>query len=115
MQHRRRGRIFGRKTDRRRAFLKSLVTALILRRRIKTTEARAKEIRPKVEKMVTKAKSGTLAVRRQLASETSPKIAKILVEKLAPEYKDRRGGYLRIMKMGVRRSDAARLAIIEFV
>ena len=115
MQHRRRGRIFGRKTDRRRAFIKSLVTALVLRRRINTTEARAKELRPRVEKMVTKAKSGTLHARRQLASETSPKTAKILIEKIAPEYKSRSGGYLRIIKTGIRRSDAAKLAIIEFV
>ncbi|MBI3627938.1 MAG: 50S ribosomal protein L17 [Candidatus Sungbacteria bacterium] len=115
MQHRRRGRIFGRKTDQRKAFMKSLVSALVLRRRIQTTEARAKELRPAVEKLVTKAKAGTLAKRRQIISATSPKIAGILIEKIAPNYKDRNGGYTRIMKLGVRKSDAARLAIIEFV
>ena len=85
------------------------------KRRIHTTEARAKALRPMVEKLVTKAKSGTLAKRRELASVTSPKIAGLLISDIAPKYKDRAGGYTRIMKSGIRRSDAARLAIIEFV
>lgn len=95
--------------------MKSLVTALVVRRRIHTTEARAKELRPRVEKLITKAKAGTLAQRRALIAETSPKIASILIEKIAPNYQGRNGGYVRIMKAGIRRSDAAKLAIIEFV
>ena len=120
MQHKRRGRIFGRKRDQRKAFLKSLVSALVIRGRIQTTEARAKEIRPLVEKLITKAKSATkgkasLALRRQIIDVTSPRVAKILIDKIAPKYMDRIGGYTRILKMGVRKSDAARLALIEFV
>src|SRR5438128_1207256 len=115
MKHRGKARSFGRKTDRRRAFIKSLVSALVLKKRIHTTEARAKDIRPRIEKLVTKAKTGTLSARRQIISETSPKIAGMLIEKIAPTYKERNGGYTRILKTGVRRSDAARLAIIEFV
>ncbi len=95
--------------------MKSLVTALVLKRRITTTEARAKELRPKVEKLITKAKSATIARRRGLISETSPAVAKVLVETLAPQYKGRNGGYTRIIKKGIRLSDAAPLAIIEFV
>ncbi len=122
MQHKRRGRIFGRKRDQRKAFFKSLISALVLKKRIATTEARAKEIRPMVEELLTKAKSATLgnagaalAKRRQIIARTSPKIAKILIEGLAPKYSERKGGYTRILKMGVRKSDAARLALIEFV
>lgn len=115
MKHRGKKRSFGRKTDQRRAFLKSLVVALVEKRRIHTTEARAKALRPLVEKLVTKAKTGTLAGRRALASATSPKIAGLLIGEIAPQYKNRAGGYTRIMKSGIRRSDAARLAIIEFV
>lgn len=115
MKHRGKKRSFGRKTDQRRAFFKSLVVALVEKRRIHTTEARAKALRPMVEKLVTKAKSGTLAHRRALASVTSPKIAGLLIGEIAPKYMDRHGGYTRIMKSGIRRSDSARLAIIEFV
>jgi len=122
MKHRQRARKFGRTTDVRRAFIKSLLVALAVRHRINTTEARAKEIRPKMEKLLTKAKSAinaeaprALALRRQIVSETSPKIAKMLIDKIAPKYKERSGGYIRIVKTGVRRSDGARLAIIEFV
>lgn len=122
MQKRRSGRKFGRTTDERKAFIKSLLMALVVRSRINTTEARAKEIRPKIEKLITKAKFATLGpapralvLRRQIISETSPKVAKILIDKVAPKYKSRNGGYTRILKTGIRRSDGARLALIEFV
>ncbi|MBI2096969.1 MAG: 50S ribosomal protein L17 [Candidatus Sungbacteria bacterium] len=122
MQHKRRGRKFGRTRDQRKAFIKSLISALVLKKRIQTTEARAKEIRPKVERLVTKAKAVSrgetkraLHNRREIMASTSPKIAKILIDDIAPKYHDRHGGYTRIMKTGVRRSDGARLAIIEFV
>lgn len=114
MKHRGKNRSFGRKTDQRRAFLKSLISALALKGRIETTEARAKDIRPRVEKLITKAKAGTLAKRREIASETSSKVASLLIKK-AESYKERSGGYTRIIKNGIRRSDAARRAIIEFV
>jgi large subunit ribosomal protein L17 len=115
MKHRGKAKSFGRKTDQRRAFFKSLVTSLVEKRRIHTTEARAKALRPMIEKLITKAKVGTLQKRRELISATSEKTAKILIDKIAPQYKERQGGYTRVMKLGVRRSDAADLAIIEFV
>jgi len=75
-----------------------------------------------MEKLITKAKSAmnaeaprALALRRQIISVTSPKVAKMLIEKVAPKYKDRNGGYIRIVKTGVRRSDGAQLALIEFI
>ena len=114
MKHRGKNRSFGRKADQHRAFLRSLISALVLKGRIQTTEARAKDIRPRVEKLVSKAKVGTLASRRAIAAETSPKVASVLFEKAA-SYKERNGGYTRIIKNGIRRNDAARLAIIEFV
>ena len=98
----------------------ALISALVIRGRIETTEARAKEIRPMVERLITKAKSATtgkaaLALRRQIIAVTSPRVAKILIDKIAPKYENRIGGCTRILKTGVRKSDAARMAIIEFV
>ncbi len=101
----------------RRAFISSLAEALILREKILTTEARAKEIRPIVEGYVTKARSNTPAMRRDLSVRLQgrPKVVKKLVEVIAPRYKDRKGGYLRITKVVKRASDGRKSAVIEFV
>jgi len=117
MNHGKKGRTFGRKRDVRKAFINSLAEALILRERIVTTEARAKEIRPFVEGMVTKAKSGTVSMRRNLIATLSgrEKVAKKLVEVLAPRFKGRKGGYTRITKVVKKSSDGRKSAIIEFV
>lgn len=117
MQHRKRGRTFGRKQGVRKAFVNSLAEALILREKILTTEARAKEIRPYVETMITKAKSGTIATRKNLISKLGgrEKVAKKLVEVLAPRFKDRKGGYTRITKVVKKSSDGRKHAIIELV
>jgi large subunit ribosomal protein L17 len=117
MRHSKIGRKFGRTKDVRTALKTSLVEALVSREKILTTEARAKEIRPIVEAMVTKAKKGTLAVRRDLISSLGGRasVAKKLVEVLAPRYKDRKGGYLRITKVVKRASDGRQSAVIEFV
>ena len=117
MQHSKKGRTFGRKTDVRKAFLRSLAEALILRERIVTTEARAKEIRPYVESLITKGKTGTLAARRALTATLGgrEKIAKKVVDVLAPRFKDRSGGYTRITKVVKRASDGRKSAVIEFV
>jgi large subunit ribosomal protein L17 len=115
MKHHKKQRKFGRERSQRKAFVRSLSRSLILRGRIKTTEARAKEIRPLVEKMLTKGKNPTLANRRMLVSAIGDKEAvRKLIEK-AGEYQTRPGGYLRIVKMGRRLGDAAPIAIIEFV
>lgn len=117
MNHGKKGRTFGRKRDVRKAFINSLAEALILRERIVTTEARAKEIRPFVESMVTKAKSGTVSVRRNLIATLAgrEKVAKKLMDVLAPRFKDRKGGYTRITKVVKKSSDGRKSALIEFI
>jgi large subunit ribosomal protein L17 len=117
MRHSVRGRKFGRKQGVRKAFVASLAEALITREKILTTEARAKELRPAVESMITKAKKGDLATRRLLASKLGgrPALAKKLIEVIAPRYKDRKGGYIRITKVVKRASDGRQSAVIEFV
>ena len=82
---------------------------------MQTTEARAKEIRPLVEKMMTKGKNPTLANRRLLIAEIGDERAAGKLVKMAESYKERAGGYIRIVKMGPRKGDAAPMAIIEFV
>ena len=98
MRKRKKGRKLSRKRDQRKALLRSLVQNLILKEKIKTTEAKAKELVPFAEKQITKAKTGNLAVRRQLARYFSQKIIKKLVEEIAPRYQERKGGYTRIIK-----------------
>lgn len=109
-------RRLGLRSDHRRAMLRNMVTSLIKEERITTTETRAKEVRSIAEKMVTLAKRGDLAARRQVAEymfdETA---AKKLFDSVAPRYKDRSGGYTRIVKVGHRRGDAAPLVILELV
>ena len=97
--------------------LSSLALNLIVRGKIKTTEAKAKELRPYIEKMVTRAKSDTVANRRVLVARLSnrKRETKKLFEVIAPKYVDQAGGYTRILKMGPRKSDSAKMAIIEFV
>ena len=109
------GRKLSRKKGPRKALLKSLANNFFLHEKIKTTEAKAKELRPRVEKMITRAKEGTIANRRVLSSGLDKKIVKKLVDEIAPKYKERNGGYTRIMKLGRRNSDGARMAIIELV
>ncbi len=97
--------------------MRSLAEALIFRERIVTTEARAKEIRPYVEALITRGKSGTLAARRAISATLGGrvKIAKKVVEVLSPRFKDRMGGYTRITKVVKRSSDGRKSAVIEFV
>lgn len=117
MKHHKSIRTFGRKRDQRVAFVRSLAEALILRGKILTTEARAKEIRPFVEKLITNAKSGSVASRRNLASKMGgrPDVVKKLVDELAPKFKDDKGGYTRITKVHKKASDGRKSAVIEFV
>lgn len=116
MRHQKKGRKFGRIRGRRKSFLKSLYRNLIMAERIMTTEARAKEIKPRVEKLVTLARKQDLASMRILLSRLPKESALKLYYEIAPRYKDRRGGYLRVIKVGaVRKRDAAPKTIIEFV
>jgi large subunit ribosomal protein L17 len=117
MQHRRVGRKFHRLKGQRVAFIRGLASNLIRAGRIETTVTRAKEIRPIVEKLVTLARKGDLASRRLVISRlANADTARRLVEDIAPRYKERPGGYLRIQQlMGTRKRDGVEKAIIEFV
>lgn len=109
-------RKLGRPTDQRRAMLRSLVTELLDKGKIETTVTRAKEVRAIAEQMITLGKKDTLATRRQaLAFITRKEVVFKLFDQIAPTYADRNGGYTRILKTGVRRGDAAPMAIIELV
>ncbi len=108
-------RRFGRKRDQRRALLSSLARALVVNGRIKTTEAKAKELRPYFEKLVTRAKIDSVHNRRVLVSRLSEDVAKKLVKEIGPKYKEVNGGYTRIVKTEPRQEDGARMAIIELV
>ncbi|OGZ17407.1 MAG: 50S ribosomal protein L17 [Candidatus Nealsonbacteria bacterium RBG_13_36_15] len=115
MRKRKRGRKFSRKRDQRKALLKGLGRELLLKEKIKTTEAKAKELRGIVERFITKAKRGDLHSRRLLLKSLSSQVVKKLIKDIAPRYKERKGGYTRILKLGLRESDKARMAIIELV
>lgn len=109
-------RKFGRIRGRRKSFLKTLENNLIMRGKIQTTEARAKEIRPEVERLVSLAKKQNLASLRLLLARLPKDSANRLYYDIAPKYQGRPGGYLRILKTAERRKrDAAKQAIIEFV
>ena len=97
--------------------MRSLAQALIVRGRISTTEAKAKAIRPYVEKLVTKAKSGTVAARRDVLATLGgdARSTTVLFKTIGPRYGSRAGGYTRIVKAAQRKGDAAKMAIIEFV
>lgn len=86
-----------------------------MKERIKTSQAKAKEVSGFAEKIITRAKKGDLAQRRFLAGLFSSALAKKLIEEIAPRYKERKGGYTRIIKLGPRKSNGARMAIIELV
>lgn len=115
MRHHNANRKFGRDKDQRKALLNSLAYSLTLKGKIRTTEPKAKELRPYMEKLITLGKKETIASRRLLEGKVGPKAAKKIATELAKEYKERPGGYTRITKMIPRTSDASKMAIIEFV
>ncbi len=108
-------RKFARPKSQRKALLQSLAMQLFLKGRIKTTEAKAKELRKTAEKFITKAGKGDLPARRQLLRSLSEKVVKKLIDEIGPKYKARQGGYTRVIKLGPRQSDGANMAIIELV
>jgi len=109
------GRRLHRERDQRHALLKTLATSLILKEKIVTTEAKAKELSPFVQRKITRAKVGDMAARRYLATAFTPKAVKKLIEDLGVRYKDRKGGYVRVVKMGQRKSDSSKMAMIQLV
>lgn len=116
MRHRRDGRKFGRNPAQRKAMFRQLAVAMILHERIMTTEAKAKELGPIVEKLVTMARDNTLHHRNLLMQRLDHERAMFkLIDVIAPRYEEVPGGYTRISKLGPRRGDAAPMALIEFV
>lgn len=117
MRHSNSQKKFGRVRKVRTGFYRSLLNNLIVRERMVTTAARAKAIRPVIEKLVTKARANTVAARRLVAARlgNNEETAKKLADDIAPRYAERPGGYTRIVKMPQRAGDAAPMAMIEFV
>ncbi len=116
MRHRKTGKTLGRPKAQREALMKNLAESLILHGSINTTKAKAQVLKTVVEPMVTKAKKGDLAARRQLIKGLfTDKAVNTLLKDIAPRYKDRNGGYTRITKIGTRQNDAAEMVRIEFV
>ena len=116
MRHGFRGRRFNRTTEHRKAMFANMSAALIKHEQIVTTLPKAKDLRPVVEKLVTLAKRGDLHARRQaMAQVRDEALVKKLFDVLGPRYKDRQGGYTRVLKAGFRYGDDAPLAVIEFV
>src|ERR1700744_6039613 len=116
MRHRNAGFKLGRNTSHRRALLRNLVTSVIVEDRVETTVAKAKAVRPHVEKMITLGKKGDLHSRRQALSflMTDTAVTR-LFEPVAPRYGDRQGGYLRIVRTGFQKGDGAEKAFIELL
>lgn len=116
MRHKRVGRKLGVVTKHRRAMLRNMITDLLRHEKIKTTDTRAKELRRVAEKTITIAKEGTLHARRKAASIVRDKeVLKKLFDEIAKKYRDRPGGYTRIIKLGIRRGDNAPISLVELV
>jgi large subunit ribosomal protein L17 len=116
MRHRNTGKVLDRKIGPRTALLRSLATSVILYEKIKTTKAKAKAVRPMVERLITIGKEGTLTARRRLTAVLYTESAvRKLMEEIGPRYKDRKGGYVRLTSLGSRGGDAAELSQIELV
>ena len=116
MRHRKKTKTLDRNKESREAMLRNLATSIILYEKVKTTKAKAKAVKPVVEKMITLGKKNTLATRRQaLKFFYIENPVKKIFEELAPRYKDRTGGYTRITKLGFRQGDSAEMAQIELI
>jgi large subunit ribosomal protein L17 len=116
MRHNKAGRRLGRKTSHREAMFRNMVTSLLNHGKITTTDAKAKEIRVVAERMITLGKRGDLHSMRLAASVIREKlVVSKLFSVIAPSYKERQGGYTRIIKLGVRQGDASPLSLIELV
>lgn len=117
MKHAQKIKKLGRESSQRKALMKSLARELVIQKRIKTTLAKAKALRPYIEKIITKAKEDNVSKRRQVRNKVGEdkKVLDILFNDLGPGYKDRPGGYTRILKLPPRSQDNSPQALIEFV
>ncbi len=119
MRHQKRGRKFNRTASHRKAMMSNLASALILHKRIQTTDAKGKELRGFVERLVTYAKLGNVQGRRliqkKIHGKRTKQIVNILIHDIAPTYEKRNGGYTRLIKLNNRKNDNASISLIEFV
>lgn len=116
MRHRRKGRQLSRTASHKKAMLSNMATSLVRHERIKTTTAKAKELRPFAERLITLARRGDLHARRQAARAIHDKEAlQKLFDTLGPRYAERNGGYLRILKLGRRKGDGSEVALVQLV
>ena len=119
MRHGKKGRKLNRTASHRKALKSNLAASLVIHKRIRTTNAKAKELRGFVERLVTYAKRGDVHGRRliiqKINGQLGKKIANILIHEIAPEFENRQGGYTRIIKLNNRKNDNAPVSIIEFV
>ncbi len=116
MRHRKKGTILDRKKAPREMMLRNLASSILIYEKVKTTEAKAKAVRPLVEKLITASKAGDLNARRKLIDVLPQKMAvKKAMDVLGKRYKERPGGYTRIVKLGLRQGDGAQVAQIELI
>jgi large subunit ribosomal protein L17 len=116
MRHLKSGRQLSRNSAHRWALMRNLITALLREEKIQTTDPKAKELRRWADRVITLGKRGGLHARRQALSIVQDKaVVRKLFETIAPRFKDRSGGYTRIIKLGIRRGDAAQMSLIELV
>jgi large subunit ribosomal protein L17 len=116
MRHRKAGRKFGRTMEHRKAMSRNLVTSLLEHGRIQTTEAKGKELRRWVERVITTAKSDSVAARRAVdAIVENPEVSEKLFTNLMPRLRERPGGYTRVLKIGPRQGDGAPMVLVELV
>jgi len=115
MNHGRKNRKFSRETKQRKELLRDLAHALIMKGKITTTQAKAKSLKPYIEKLITKSKTSNVASIRTLASQIGKNYAKKLTMEIGPRFAQRNGGYTRILNLTRRLSDGAKMAVIEFI
>jgi len=119
MRHQKKGRKLNRTSSHRKALLSNLAISLVLNKRIKTTDAKAKELRGFIDRLITYAKKndvhGRRLIRKKIHGNLSMHISNILVDEIAPNYSNRNGGYTRIIKLNNRKNDNAPVSIVEFV
>tara|TARA_B100000945_G_scaffold212731_1_gene171369 strand:+ start:1051 stop:1461 length:411 start_codon:yes stop_codon:yes gene_type:complete len=119
MRHQKKGRKLNRTASHRKALMSNLTIALVLNKRIKTTDAKAKELRGFVDRLITYAKKndvhGRRLIRKKIHGNLSKHISNVLVDEIAPNYSDRNGGYTRIIKLDNRKNDNASVSLVEFV
>ena len=119
MRHQKRGRKFNRTASHRKAMMSNLASALIIHKRIRTTDAKGKELRGFIDRLVTYAKQEDVHARRliqrRIQGKRAKQIANILIHDIAPTYQNRNGGYTRLIKLNNRKNDNAPVSMIEFI